>query len=121
MGGLSSQVHGVRVVPHGWLSMRRLKRLADEIARLLGEVPAPIEVVDRRLGPDYGWPGPGTLQTLQRAQGHVNIEGTYTAKTLAEALDWTGGPDLYWSTLNTRPLLGLLAGAPQVPRSPWFT
>ena len=121
MGGLSSQVHGVRVVPHSWLSVRRLKRLADEIAGLLGEAPAPIEVIDGRLGPGYGWPGPSTLRTLQRAQGHLNIEGTYTAKTLAEALDWTGGPDLYWSTLNARPLLGLLAGAPQVPRSPWFT
>ncbi len=121
MGGLSTQVHGVRVVPESWLSLRRLKRLAKEISELVGEEPASIQVVDTRLGPDYGWPGPGTLETLARARGHVKVEGTYTAKTLAEALDWRDGPDLYWSTLNARPLLGLLAGAPQVERSPWFT
>lgn len=121
MGGLSSRVHGVRVVPHSWLSLRRLDRLAREIGALLGKDPPQIEIVDGRLGPDYGWPGPGTLETLERARGHLAVEGTYTAKTLAEALDWQGGPDLYWSTLNQRPLLGLLQGTPELPKAPWFT
>lgn len=120
LAGLSSEVIGVRVVPTHWLPQKRIRRLASELGGLLGVDPPQIRVVDARLGPGYGLPGPGSLEALGMAhrQGLL-IEGTYGAKTLAEALAHDGGPDLFWSTLNQRPLLPLVAGSPQVGEG-WF-
>ena len=119
LAGLPTPIVAVRVVPAEWLSRERVWELGEAVAALLGvDLPAlEIEFDDLRLGGGYGVPTAEGRAAVARAEAAgLHLEPTYTGKTLAAALAADdAAPDLYWQTHSTRPLAGLLEGAPPLP------
>jgi D-cysteine desulfhydrase len=103
------------------ISESRIRALANKTLRLLRrrdpEVPA-VEADPARLdlprewmGPGYGHPTPAGEHAVafMRSAAGIVLEGTYTGKTLAAALDLRKagslpGTVLFWDTFNSLPL-----------------
>lgn len=125
LGGLASEVVGVRVVPSalgnaavvGVLARRTLSRLRREggapSVKLTG-----FTVVDSQYGGGYGVPTPAGEDALARARDlGLELEPTYSAKAFAEVLATPeAGPTLFVATANSQPMEPLLASAlPTLP------
>lgn len=125
VAGLPTRVIGVRVVPRLVANPRRVLRLARRTAALFGrlaDVPPPVIRADRFLIEEAQYGGAYARETeasraavaLVKATGGPALEGTYSAKALAAALDHARrAPDecvLFWLTFDGR-WLGGGAGA----------
>ncbi len=118
--GLETRVIGVRVVPEAWLTLQQVEQLAKETSRF-AQIEYVIPEIDNRfLGAGYGHVTAMAKRSVALAIGSgLSLEGTYTGKALAAALDDNGGPDLYWQTHSTQSLEPLLAGAPALRHEQW--
>ncbi|MCB9745761.1 MAG: pyridoxal-phosphate dependent enzyme [Alphaproteobacteria bacterium] len=111
--GLASEVVASRVVPELWLDAARIRRLAEELSARAGLPLALPRIEERFFGAGYGESTPQVDAAVARAAAQgLFVEPTYTGKALAAALEATGGPDLYWYTLNQRPLEPLFGPEP---------
>jgi D-cysteine desulfhydrase len=117
LAGLPTRVVGVRVVPRVVANRRRVMRLARAAAARFGElagVGAP-EIDEERLVVEQAQYGGAYAReteasraalALVRATGGPALEGTYSAKALAAALEHARtAPDervLFWLTFDGR-------------------
>ncbi len=133
--GLGTRVLGVAVAPPTPVLRHMARRLAQKTAALAGlpvsaglRAAKRIDVEGKWIGRGYGHPtdeGRAAMD-VAKAEGLV-LDTTYTAKAFACALELArgegtaasaerSGPILYWHTLSTAPLEGLLregsAGTP---------
>jgi len=117
LAGLPTRVLGVRVVPRIVANRRRVLRLARAAGARFGELAAvaPPEIGDDRLvveqaqyGGAYARETDASRAALElvRAAGGPSLEGTYSAKALAAALNHAlARPDervLFWLTFDGR-------------------
>lgn len=128
LGGLTPIVRAVRVVPETVASAEKFDVLAFETARLLEEgdpvfprsLPAGcrVEVVDGFLGEEYARFTPEGMKAVNVsvAEEGLNLEGTYTGKTMAALFaaarsgDLAGASVLFWDTYNSHDLGPLVEG-----------
>jgi D-cysteine desulfhydrase len=118
LAGRKITVVGARVVP--WIVARRSRvlRLARDTARLIEREthtalprvqPALVEVIDEAYGGAYGREtdvARAAAAQLRTATG-IELDGTYSAKAFAAALQIAGsGPTLFWLTFDSRLLTG---------------
>ena len=122
LAGLRSRLVAVLVSDVTPLSARSVARLANRSARLLRRRGAPlprgdigpdeVTVLSDWLGGGYGHltPAAARAEELVRETEGLELEGVYTAKTMAavlallEAGQLREGPVLYWHTFNALPL-----------------
>ncbi len=120
LGGLGTRLMAVRVVEYPLTSGTATRLLAQRTLAMLrrrGLTTPPgfslggLEVVDGYLGAGYGHATPAATRALHLAHHELGLEldGTYTAKTLAACLDHLqaagGRPTaLFLDTVNSRPL-----------------
>jgi 1-aminocyclopropane-1-carboxylate deaminase/D-cysteine desulfhydrase-like pyridoxal-dependent ACC family enzyme len=127
--GLPTRVLGVSVVGptqlFAWythhLARACVERAGGSITRQ--ELAARLVTTARWLGRGYGYPtDDGARAAARAADCGLTLDGTYTAKSFAAALDVVqGGREkvvLYWHTLSSAPMAPLLEGAPaELPAS----
>jgi D-cysteine desulfhydrase len=122
-----TKVVGVRVVPsavaNAWMVRWQMRRthafLCSRSKQFAREVPAklPKVLIDgRQLGKGYGHPTEAGVEAFElAAEGDLELELTYTAKTLAAMLDRLrkepGCTALFWVTHHTGDLSGYWKGA----------
>ena len=119
--GSKVRVLGVVVSePVFWVT-RKARRLAlAAAAKLSGgrdPGPPPLDIVISHLGEGYGRPTDvGSRAMAHAASFGLTLDGTYTAKAFAAACELGAnvGPVVYWHTLSSAPMAGLLAGTPEV-------
>lgn len=124
LAGLPTRVHAVRVADPVWANRRTILGFARLAARELRRAGARLPALDptrlvldvRWLGPGYGTPTEAGARaaTQARALG-LGLEPTYSAKTLAAAIDAVTsdrleGPVLWIDTANARPVADLVDG-----------
>ena len=114
IGGLQTEVIGVRVVPRVVANRRRVKRLVSQTARLIhrltGEAvdaPAPVRVVHSFYGGAYGRKVPVAESAAERCltETGIAVDSTYSAKALAAAISIAreeGGTTLFWLSFDGR-------------------
>lgn len=113
IGGLSTEVIGVRVVPRIVANRARVLRLAARTARLITRLtkenvppPAPVHVVHAFYGGAYGRATTAAERVAERcmARTGIAVDATYSAKALAAAIAVAaeGGPTLFWLTFDGR-------------------
>ncbi len=128
LAGLDTQVWAVRVVEMPLVSATTTRLLAARTLSLLRshglQVPRRIRlrgmhVVHKFIGPGYGaaTPEADQAEALARAELGLELEATYTAKTLAACLHHLrssseGVQALFLNTVNSRPLTELFPSAP---------
>ncbi len=128
LAGLSTRVMAVRVVEYPLTSGAAARLLAHRILRLLraqGVSPPPrfhlggLEVVNGYIGAGYGHATAAGSAAARRAHAELGLEleGTYTAKTMAACLETLqASPSaltaLFLNTANSRPLPSPAPGAP---------
>lgn len=127
LGGLESEVVGVRVVPAAMGNALRVRTLARRtLARLRREGGAPavrltgFTVVERQYGDGYGVATAAGEEAMRAAADlGLTLEPTYSAKAFAEVLATPeAGPTLFIATASSHPMAPLLASAlPEVPGS----
>jgi len=117
---MRTRIVAVRVSTGGFVTVRRLIDLAGRTNRLLADVdpcfpvvglsPVDAEVRDDCCGSGYAIftePGMAAVALMREHEG-IQLDGTYTGKTLAALLsDAAGGrlagkAVLFWNTLNSR-------------------
>ncbi|MBI3961215.1 MAG: pyridoxal-phosphate dependent enzyme [Deinococcus sp.] len=122
LSGLHTHVVAVRISSGLIANAARVARLANQTLALLAHyiprlavkplTPHNLIVLPQFLGKGYGAPTPEaqTALALAKERGHLELDSTYTAKTLA-GLAWyvqrhqlQEHPILFWHTLNTVPL-----------------
>ena len=122
LAGLRSRLVAVRVSDLVPLTPKTVTHLANRTAALLRRRGAPLPPVRLRpadvtvlsgwLGDGYGHATPEAerAQELMRETDGLQLEGVYTAKTVAALMDLVQagrlgeGPVLYWHTFNALPL-----------------
>ena len=122
--GLPTRVLGVSVVGpthlFAWythyLARACVARAGGSVTRQ--ELAARLLTTARWLGRGYGYPTEDGARAMARAaDAGLGLDGTYTAKSFAAALDVVqGGREkvvLYWHTLSSAPMAPLLEGAPR--------
>ena len=122
LAGLKSRIIAVRVVEPAFRNAGHVLELCNALCRKLGTeplvTPADIEIDDRFLGPGYGIATPegeAAVARLKQVEG-LQLEGTYTGKTVAAMLhdleneDLSGQTILYWNTLNSRDFSAQIEG-----------
>jgi len=125
LGGVRAEVVAVRVVGRTMVNALRVRQLARQAVEVLRRHGADVgEVALGGLRVHHGWYAGGygradhrVTQVIERAAGlGVEVEATYTAKTLGaclEEVESTGGlRAVYVHTVNAQPLAPLLAEAP---------
>jgi D-cysteine desulfhydrase len=136
LGGLRSQLRPVVVSDVMALKAETVTRLANRTARLLrrrgaslpeGDLrPEDVTVLSEWLGDGYGHATPAAerAEALMRETEGLELEGVYTAKTVAALIDLAEagrlgeGPVLYWHTYNALPLSFEPPTAEDVARMP---
>jgi D-cysteine desulfhydrase len=122
VAGLRSRLDAVRVSDVVPVGSETVTRLASSTARLLrrrgaplppGDIgPEQVTILSDWLGGGYGHPTPAAARAeeLARETEGLELEGVYTAKTMAALVDMVEagrlreGPVLYWHTFNALPL-----------------
>jgi D-cysteine desulfhydrase len=130
LAGLETQVIGIRVVDLLIGNEALAARLVNGTNALLraacGDVPevtadaADMQLRHTYLGDDYGVPtARGTRAIELLGESGIQLEPTYTAKTFGALLDEVtrpntrpSGPVVYWHTLSSADLSGLVAASP---------
>ena len=114
LGGLDTEVVGVRVVPRLVANRAHVLRLANRTARLLCRLtnepvppPVPIRVVHEFYGGAYGRATAAARDAADRCRhlAGISIDLTYAAKALAAALSFIerdGGTTLFWLSFDGR-------------------
>jgi len=134
--GLRSRLAPVVVSDVTPMKSKTVARLANRTARLLrsrgaalpeGDIePEEVTVLSDWLGGGYGHPTPAATRAeeLMRETEGLELEGVYTAKTVAALADLVEsgqlrkGPILYWHTYNALPLPFGLPAEDDVRRLP---
>jgi D-cysteine desulfhydrase len=114
LGGLDTEVVGVRVVPRLVANRAHVLRLAARTARLIRRLtkqpvppPVPIRVVHEFYGGAYGRATAAAQEAADRYRGlaGISIDLTYAAKALAAALSFIerdGGTTVFWLSFDGR-------------------
>ena len=118
LAAMDTRVVGVRVSDMLRLSSATVARLASRTLRLLGRLspelaadavsPRDVTVLDGYLGAGYGQPTVEGRRAVDLMREHeaIELEGTYTGKTLAAMIDHvatrpSGAPVLFWNTFSS--------------------
>lgn len=122
LAGLRSRLEAVVVSDVVPMRSETVTRLASRTAKLLrgrgaplppGDIgPEQVTILSDWLGGGYGHPTPAAARAeeLARETEGLELEGVYTAKTMAALVDMVEagrlreGPVLYWHTFNALPL-----------------
>jgi D-cysteine desulfhydrase len=136
LAGLRSRLVPVVVSDVVPMKSETVTRLASRTAKLLRRCGAPlprgdigpegVTVLSDWLGGGYGHPTPAAARAeeLARETEGLELEGVYTAKTMAALVDMVeagrlrDGPVLYWHTFNALPLPFGLPTAEDIHRLP---
>jgi D-cysteine desulfhydrase len=127
IGGLRTEIVGVRVVPRIVANRAHVLRLASRTARLIRltadgplrpdvPAPAPVRVVQDFYGGAYGRPTAEAQRAAERLEANhgITADTTYAAKALAAAIaiaEHEGGTTLFWLTFDGRWLRDSRLGA----------